>query len=179
MESQDLTQASAKNGLIVGLVGIIATYVLYLIGTDALLGAPSFAIWAIMLGLIAYFATQAKQMNGGYFTFGEAFKHTFIIAMVSAVVGAVFTYILYNFLAPELSDEVKRITIERTEEMMESFGGGGEAMDAAMEQLENEDYSMTIGKILLQIVYAAVGYGIYSSIVAAIIKKKEPEEFLK
>jgi len=175
--SQELTQMAAKNGLIVGLISIVATYLLYLISTEALLGMPAIGIWLISIIIILYFVKQGRDLNGGYFTFGQAFKHTYTICLVAGALGVVFNYVLYNFLAPELAEETKRITIERTMDMMESFGAAGEGVDAAMEELEKQDYSMTLGKSALSLVYIAIGYGIFSVIAAAFMKKRKPEEF--
>ncbi len=175
-ESTALLPFSLRYGLTTGLIEIVALYLLYLISTEALLGGPAMAIWVIVMALIIYFAKQIRNLNGGYFTFGQAFLNTFAIAMAAVMITAIFNYVLYNFLAPELADEVKRIAIQNIEKVMGMLGNG-EAMDKAMEEIEKEDFNFTFMKMLQQIFFSAIGWGLFSAIVAAFLKKRK-EEFL-
>jgi len=174
-----LLQASARYGLIVGLVEMIALYLLYAISIEAYLGPPRYGIGIVIITMVVYYAKQVRDLNGGYFEYGEAFLHVFAIFMVSAVVTLLFTYLHYNVLAPELEAETRRLAIENMEEMMNMFGGGSEQMDEVMEELEKQDFSFGVGSIFSGTLASAFIWGIVSAIIAGFIKKREPEDFLQ
>ena len=46
--------------------------------------------------------------------------------------------IFFQVIDPELGDKLSQLVIESTVSVMESFGSGGEAIDATIEQLEED-----------------------------------------
>ena len=61
---------------------------------------------------------------------------TYLVLVVSYVVGSLFNILLYNVIDPSLTEVVTELTIQNTIPMLESFGTPQEAIDAAVIEIE-------------------------------------------
>ncbi len=167
-----------NNGLIAGLVGIVLYLAYYFINPELL-----FNPWlGLVIGLIVwiYFMRKAgvdtKADNGGFLTFKEALKPTFLTYVVGSLLSVAFSFILFNLIDPSLNDLMQEKSIEMAENMMKTFGAGEEQIEAAMEQMEDQDQSMTIGRVLQTYLVGLVFPGfVLALIISAVIKQKPAE----
>ena len=169
---------SVRYGLILGLISVLISVVtLFTFGPETLLSTPfSIGNMLLFMGLTVYFALEIRKSNGGFFTFGEAFKTTFIICAVIVIIGNIYTYLLYNFIEPSLAELTMDKAIETSESMMSAMGADQEAVDKALESIKAEDFEMGPAKILQGMLFGFGLYAVFSLIVAAIIKRSNPEE---
>lgn len=173
----NLGQHAIKWGLILGFVTIIINLVIYLI--DITLMAESFLIGFIMLavsiGILIYSGIDFRKQSGGFLSFGKAFQHAFFALIVSGLLLLIFRYLLFNVIDPEATEILIRSAMEKSAEMMETFGAqtSAEMMDGMEEGIRN---SYSIGGMATGFLWSLVMYAIGALIVGAITKKKEPIE---
>ena len=174
-----MNNPGVQNGIFVGLIVIVYNLVAWFINPELLFN------WilglVIGIGLYVYFMWRAgnaeKMENGGYLTFKQSLKPTFLTYVVGSLIGIIFTYILYNFIDPTLNDMMLEKAIEMGEKMVKMLGGNEEAIEKAREEVENRGASMTIGTIIQQYLIGLIFPGfILALIVSAIVKKNPPEE---
>jgi MFS superfamily sulfate permease-like transporter len=98
-------KANLTNGLIMGLFGIVYSLVMYFLDLsfNKLQGWIFFLIQIVIL----YFMVKSYRDNYKYgmITFGQALGSGVIIFLYYAVIMAIFTYILYAIIDPDLMDK--------------------------------------------------------------------------
>lgn len=166
----------AKYGVILGIIGIVLQMILYVMGPAAMVGTFYYVMQIITFGLFIYFGIQLRKENGGYFTFGEAFKGVYLMGVVFTVLIFAFSWVLYNVIEPDLASQISDAVIEQTVSMLEKFGTPQEQIDQTVLQLEEQDYGMELGNMLKGLGMFLGGGLIGAAIVAAIVKKRKPEE---
>jgi len=161
-----------KNGLFLAILMIIITLAIYLLSPVSLT-----SFWYSITGfvLVIVFMVKAvrdyKIQNQGFASFGEALVQSFGTAIISGVVSAVFTYILYNIIDTGLGDVMKESMVERFENMEGMVGE--EAVEQMIASLDEQDFSMGIGQILTGTMMSVVIYLLIALIVSAITKKND------
>jgi len=172
-----LNNTAIRYGLILAAVGIVTQLAIYAINIE-LMANMSYGIVMLLItiAIVIYFAIQLRKIRGGFATFREMFGDIFTMLIISAVVGTIFNYVLFNFIDPKLSETLKEATIKNSEAMFAKLGMSGEQIDLALAEIEKQDMSMTIGKSLQQLVIAGIMQSIIGAILAAILKKNKPQE---
>jgi membrane-associated HD superfamily phosphohydrolase len=112
----------------------------------------------MVLGVRAY-----RQSNENIASFGQAYLVCIMVALLTALLAAVFTYVYFSFLNPEFYEA----TIEKAILQMEERGTPDEAIEAA-KRFMSPAYSAVFGFFGNVIILGLVGL-----IVAAILKKSE------
>ncbi|MBK7094140.1 MAG: DUF4199 domain-containing protein [Saprospiraceae bacterium] len=164
---------SVKNGLMGAGVAIIIYLILWLIDPTSYLKFGSWIGLVIALFFMYRAAKEARDLNGGFIEFAELFKVTFIMIVIMTAITSFFAYILFNFIDPNLIEVQKQIVTESIEKMS---GMMGEDAAAAMaEKMEEQDYNLTIGKLLQGWAIGLVLWAIAAAIMSAIMKKKNPD----
>jgi len=164
-----------KYGVIIGVVGIAMQAILYSISVKLMLGDGSVVAALIALGLYIYFGLKARKDNGGYFTFGEAFKSIMTMILIAGVLSSTFQAILYKVIDPSIEIEVKDKAVELTESIIDFFNVPEEQADEMLAQAEEQDYRMTWSSLIKNFLILSVGFGgILSLIIALSIKKRDP-----
>lgn len=166
---------AVKHGLIIGVISIVVTTITYLMGPDAFSGPLSYAMIPITIGLYVYFGIQGRKENGGYFTFGEAFKYIFTMGVVSTILSMVYQYVLFGIIDPDFYVQVGEAALEKTVGVYEAMGMDQSQIDTAMDQAR-EGLGYTIKNVLIGFGFSLVIGAIGAAIIGAIIKKQNPEE---
>ena len=180
MEQQNEQQTTIvsdalKMGLYVGVASVIMTLLFYLI--DPSLFAKwwlNLIILVIVVVAVVIMGKNYRMSIGGYMSFGEAFKHGFIIFLVSGFISGVFTILLFQVIDSELKNVVSDAAIEQTSEMLEKFGMDEDQIEEALIETESsmeESFSL-VGQIKGQ-VWAIAFYLILSLITGLIVRKEE------
>jgi hypothetical protein len=159
-------KANLTSGLIIGLVGIVYTLVIWFM--DLTFNKFQGYIYFALLIFLLYYFIKAYRDNylGGYITYGQAVGAGVIISLISAIVGAIFTYILYTFIDPELS--AKQLAF--TEEMYVKRGMPQEAMDTALNMAKKFQKPIITA---ISGIFGGVIFGTIISLIVAIFVKKE------
>ena len=88
-----------KGGLIIAGVSILFTMVTYIINVE-LMVEWWYGLLAIVIsmGLVIYIGVSFRNVTGGYMSYKESLKFTFLVFTVSYIVGAMFNILLYNVI---------------------------------------------------------------------------------
>ncbi len=125
--------------------------------------------WGILGGALFLAMKQHREELGGYMTFGRGFMVGFWATLVIAVVTAVWGYIFFSFVAPDLIDFIA----EAQRDAMIDQGLNDEQIDQATSFTK---WMMNPGMLAA---FGAIGTlvigVIISLIVAAISQRKAPE----
>lgn len=104
MSKDPITNFAAKNGAIIG-AGYILVFLLTHVINGSLHTASDISgnINTILLiaGIIIFTKKFRTDYNKTYFSYGEAFKVGFFVALFSAIIGSFYLYIYYSFISPE------------------------------------------------------------------------------
>ena len=97
-------------GLILGAITVVYSIILWLFGqtTNKALGYVNL----IFSAGVMFYATKEyrdKQLDG-YMMYGTAFTSNFLIGLYSCIIGAVYTFFLYQFIDPGLINTMKDVT---------------------------------------------------------------------
>ncbi|MBD2720492.1 DUF4199 domain-containing protein [Hymenobacter armeniacus] len=162
------TSVALRYGLLTGLVSIIVSFALNVLHLE-----QSPARWLsllILAGGIWLAQHFYKQHNGGYMSYGEGMGIGMLLALVSSVIGAIFSYIYVSFVD---NDAITRM-LDKARADMESRGGvSDEQIDQAMQMTAK---FMTPGFIALFVVLFSLLFGLgLSLVISAIVKNSKPE----
>ena len=167
-----------SNGLFMGLVLIVYTLALYLINPELMfkMGLGMLVSILVYVVFMVRAGNATKADLGGYMSFKQALKPTFLVFVVGTLLYQIFYYVLFNFIDPSLMDVLLDNTIRITEWWLDLFNAPADAREAAIAQVEEKGVSMGIGQIVQQYLMSLIFGFIIALIVSAIIKKKAPEE---
>ncbi len=159
-------KANLNNGLILALVGIVYSLVMYFF--DLYLNKAQGYIFMVVLILVLYYLVKSYRDNylHGYITYGQAVGAGVVIFIYYAVISAIFTYILFKFIDPDLT--AKQLAM--TEEILLKKGVPQEAIDAGM----NVQRKMMVPEIMAPFsILGNMVTGVIMSLLAAIFVRRE------
>ena len=121
-------KANLNNGLILALIGIVYSLVIYFL--DLTFNKVQGYIFLLILIVILFYLVKSYRDNYRYgmITFGQALGAGVIIFLYYAVIMAVFIYILYKVIDPDLVNK----QLAFTEEQMMKRGMPEAAIEAGM-----------------------------------------------
>ena len=171
-----LRRLAINYGLYTGLILAAATIIGYTINLELLtkfwLGILLFLV-ILILGIVS--VAKVKSLLKGFVSFKQAFTTWFLTIVVGVLISTIVNVVLFNFIDPEAAEIIKQAGIDTSISMMESFGAPQEAIDEAVKKMEAEDNMFSIGRLLKSLVWQFLFYAIIGLIVAAIMKKKDPD----
>jgi len=155
-------------GVIIGLVSIVYSVFLYMINQSLNRALGYAGIIIIIVGLAVAMKSYRDNVLDGILPFGKAFGFGVLIAVVSGLLGAIFTYLLYQVIDPGLQEKMLEYAADK---MLES----GRVPEAQLDQV------LEVSKKFMSPVYLSVsgfivsclGGTVLSLIMAAIFKKEE------
>lgn len=164
------------------LFGGIATLVMlgiiflgYKGGTDTFLNQTFFLINLIPLvcGVIATFIQKKRQ--GGYLEFRDALKIIFGILVVALALQGLFIWLLLHVFDPHFGQTLGPASLIHTEATYRRFGVPEDEIRRSIAQQKGTD-PFSPGSLLLgTAIYYVLGF-VVSAGLAAIVKRKKPEE---
>jgi hypothetical protein len=121
-------KANLVNGLILGLIGVVYTLILYFL--DLTFNKNLGYLFLLAQVIILYFLVKSYRDNylNGMINYGQALGAGVIIFLYSALIGSLFTLLLYSVIDPGLVDK----SIAFTEEMYLEKGIPQEQIDAGL-----------------------------------------------
>lgn len=159
-------KSNLTNGLIMGSVGIVYSLLIYFFDL-------TFKPWQSYIGmviqlLLIYFLLKSYRDNirHGQITYGQSVGAGVIIYVYYGIIMALFTYLLYTVIDPEL---IKK-SLAFTEESMAKKGMPQESIDAAM-AISAKMMTPVISSI--GALFGSVFFGTIFSLLVSIFIKKE------
>lgn len=164
-----------RYGVIYGLVGFLIFVIGVLTGIldfSSVMSSILFTFASIALGVTIFVVglKAYRTENGGFLTFGEAFKAAFGILIIGMVISVVGQYIYTNFIDPDFYDTMA----DQMQEMLEKFNAPEAQIQESIEQIRN---SNSISGILRGLLSGTMMMTIIALIVAAIMKKQPDNPF--
>ncbi|MBP6516733.1 MAG: DUF4199 domain-containing protein [Chitinophagales bacterium] len=161
-----------KWGIIGGLVSIILTMLIYFVSPSSL---ASFSLIFVFLLVSLFFliwgGIDFRKANNDEISFVDALMATLIIAMISSLIGTLFSYILMNFIDPQLPEIIKQKVIENTVEMMEKFNTPDDKIEEAIDGIRSQNFSGGIKDYALKFANSMLMNAVFCLIVSAFIKR--------
>lgn len=167
MEQQtSVWKANLTNGLILSLLGIVYSLIIWIL--DLTFNRVQGYIFMVILIVALFLLVKSYRDNHMYgrLTFGQAFGAGVIIFLYFSIITALFTWLMYTVIDPELS--AKQLAF--TEELMARRNMPQQTMDAAMEVQKK---LMKPGIISLMGLFGNMFTGVIMSLLVAIFARKE------
>ena len=159
-------KANLNAGIILGLIGIIWTLVLWFLDqtTNRSLG---WIFWIVLIiGLFLGIKSYRDKYLNGFITYGQSLGAGVIIMLYYSLITAVFTYLLYKFIDPNLTDKLLAITEEQLVER-----GMTEGMIEQSMQIQKK--IMTPLVMSVSSIFAGVFIGTILSLIISLFTKRE------
>ena len=120
--------ANLTNGLILGLAGIVWSLAMWFM--DLTFNQAQGYIYMVVQIAILFFLMKSYRDNymHGQITYGQSVGAGVVIILYSAIIGAIFMYLLYTVIDPGLTDKQMAFL----EETMQKKGIPQEAIDSGM-----------------------------------------------
>ena len=155
-------------GAILGVAGVLVGLILYFVD----LSLESWVQWvSLVIGIVvmAYcLVAYRKEYLGGFASYGQILKMAVVIGIIAATIGAIYQYLLFGVLDPDLVDKVRLAAEERimnNPRIPESY------YDQAMERVER---NLTLNKMVINaLIWGSVVNIILGLIISAFVKKEE------
>jgi hypothetical protein len=127
-EKVSVWKANLQNGIILGLTGVVFSLLMYFL--DQSFNKSIGYLFFLVQGVILFFLIKSYRDNQlhGYINYGHSLGSGVIIFLYYSIIMAIFTYILYKYIDPEL---VKK-QLALSEEMLMKRNTQQAAMDAAL-----------------------------------------------
>jgi hypothetical protein len=170
-------KSSAINyGLYLGAVLSLFTVIGYAINLELLvnfwLTLLILPIIIIAFGVVS--TAKSKSLFDGFLNFKQAFSSYFITVAIGILISTAVSVILFNFIDPDAAITLKQLIVEKTINIMEGMGAPAEAVAEGIEKIENQD-TFGIGTQLKSLAQSLVFFAVIGLIVAAIMKKNNPD----
>ena len=130
-------------------------------------------ILVIIIGIVS--AMKARTLLGGFISFKDAFTAFFITIAIGITIPAIIGLIIFNFVDTDAALILQDRIIENQMSMMKKFGAPQEVLDETMKQIEAQGSFFSISNSLKSIAYQLVGFSVVGLIVAAVVKKTDPD----
>jgi hypothetical protein len=167
MEQQvNVWKASLTNGLILGLTGVVYSLVMYFL--DLTFNQVQGYVYIVVQIALLYFLLKSYRDSfmHGQITYGQSVGAGVVAFLYSAIIGAIFMYILYTVIDSGLTDK----QLAFVEEKMLQKGAPQEAVDAAMgiqRKIMKPEIMAPVG------ILGSMFWGTIVSLIVSIFIKKE------
>ena len=165
-------KANFTNGLIMGLAGVIFTLVLWFLDLTFNKGVP-YLFLVIAVFLLYYFIKMYRDNYlHGMITYGQSLGAGMIIFVYSSIVSAIFGYLLYTVIDPDLTGKA----LAFAEEQMRASGRVPE--DMIDTSLEIQKKIMKPGIMMAMSFFSNIFFGLVISLIVSIFTRKEGNPLL-
>ena len=124
------------------------------------------------MGIVS--VAKAKDILEGFISFKQAFTAYFVTVAIGVLISVVFNIILFVFIDPEAAQQLQQQIIDNTVNMMEGFGAPADAIAEQVDKMESQN-QFSLGTQLMSIAWQLLIYAVIGLIVAAIMKKSNPD----
>ncbi len=159
-------KANLNAGIILALLGMVWTLILWFLDqtSNNKLGMVFFAI--LIIGLFLGIKSYRDKYRNGFITYGQSLGAGVIIMLYYSIFTAIFTYILYKFIDPNLLDKMLALTEEKLLEK-----GLTEGMIEQSMQIQKKIMTPLI--ISLSGILSNVFFGAILSLIISLFTKRE------
>lgn len=161
-------------GLIISGITSVVALLIYVAGLNETMMTNKPLSWLnnlLSLGIMFYFVHTAIRLfrdrdNGGYLSVGQGIGLGTLAGLISGIVSAIWMYIFMVYIAPDLMDTIKRVTMEQ----LQQSGQSEEQVEKAMEMTS---MFFSPGFIALMVPIFSLFLGFLSGLVSGLIQKRD------
>jgi|688.fasta_scaffold278789_2 hypothetical protein len=133
MKQVNIINEGLKFGLICGLTAVLIMFGSWALGIKTFTAVQFYSTFLpYMVILLVIGGLQLRKQNDGLLSFAEALKFNFLSYVIAAVIIAIATYVLYNFIDATLTQQSAEIALAKSREFMEKMGASEEDIEKAM-----------------------------------------------
>ncbi len=174
IDNKALATDAFKMGAIFGLIQIIITMILYVMGVDAMVSYYSTALVVIsILGCLIYGGIKWRKSNNNVAPYAKMFLFIWICSIALFTVSTLFNILLYSVIDPDLAANMTEAIVDKTMSMMEGFGVPDEALDQTISELEKVGDNFKPGAQIKSLFMSFIGFAVLAAILALFLKKEE------
>lgn len=176
MENQkaSIKKNGTNYGIYLGLSLLLITVLCYVID----LGLFA-SLWIMLLNVIIILAfgvvsaAYTKKVTNGFPSFKQVFTSYTITVALGLLISTIVGIIIFNVFDPEAAETVKEISIEKSREMMERFGGSESQIEKELIKIEaSEPFSL---ETQIKNYFGFLAFMlVIGLLVALIFKRKDP-----
>ncbi|MEZ5045194.1 MAG: DUF4199 domain-containing protein [Saprospiraceae bacterium] len=120
--------------------------------------------WGVMVAFIVMAVKKHREEDlGGYITFGRAFGVSFLVILALSVISAIWTYVYFAFIDPELIGKI----------MEGSLAKNGMDADQAEAMMENMKWMFSPGFFTGTVFLGSLFIGAIISLIVSLVMKKD------
>jgi len=159
-------RANLNAGIILGLLGIIWSLIMWFLDqtTNRTMGWIFFVV--LIIGLFIGIKSYRDKYLNGFITYGQSLGAGVIIMLYYSIISAIFTYFLYKFIDPNLTDKMLALSEEQLVER-----GMAEGMIEQSMQIQKK--IMTPLVMSISSIFSGVFFGTILSLIISLFTKKE------
>jgi hypothetical protein len=166
-----------KWALIAAAFTIVLNLTTYIVNPDMLNGGVvSFVTFGVYIFCAVKAGLEERALNGGFMTWGQAFRPVFTCLAIYFTIVVIFDFILNTVIAPDLQEQRLEMAVELQEKMMEMFGQ--EMTDEQYEQIEKQSKASLLNTFMALIGSLICGALPLSAIIGLFIKRDNPQQDL-
>jgi len=171
-----MKNAGVTNGLFLGVAICLLSLVMYFFSPRFFLSWGSWFSFLVYILFMVKAGREEKEEMGGYASFGDMLKPTMLTYAIGSLIGAIFSYVLINFIDPSLMDVMKDIQVEALDKMAGFLGE--DATETAKDAILENENSFSIGTLLMGWGVGLIIPGIiFGLIISAILKNEKAEDW--
>lgn len=165
-----------KVGLINGAIALILMFGSYFISFQTFANQEFYAGFIpYMMLILLFFGLRLRKQNGNYLAFKEALQFCMTAYLVSILMIAIGTFILYNLVDKNLTDKMFQFGLDRTRKMLERLGAPQDQIDDTIDKATKAKSGTTFKNIFLGIGQSLIWAFLKSMIIAIIIRREKPK----
>ncbi len=169
-----MMQRAMNAGLLIAGAGILVNLVFYVTGMDIEMISNPALSWMnriLLIGITYYFLHAALRSHrdedlGGYVSVGQGIGMGTLAGLISGVISAIWFYLFTTFIATDMMDKIKEITLDQ----MQKQGQSADQADKAMEMM-SFFFSPLFFTII--IIISSAFFGLLCGLVAGMVLKKD------
>jgi len=164
-----------KWGLITGFLQIAIVGIQYAVDPAMMIAWwNSLLSVGLLVALMVGASLEHREGEGGWMNYGTSVWVMLRVCMLGTFMSVVFMGLLYNFIDKGLSEQMKEITLEQMEKMLENFDVPSDQIEEQLEDIEKRDFSQTPRALITSWMISVV-FGLFLALIAsAFTKKNEP-----
>ncbi|MFN0213352.1 MAG: DUF4199 domain-containing protein [Saprospiraceae bacterium] len=169
-----LSQRAMTAALYVTGAGILVNLVFYVTGMDMeMLSNPAIS-WLnriLLIGITYYFIQAALRVHrdedlGGYVSVGQGIGMGSLVGLISGILSAIWFFIFTSFIATDMMDKIKEVTLEQMQE-------NGQSAEAAEQAMEMMSFFFNPVFFAIVVVISSIFFGLLCGLVAGLVLKKD------
>lgn len=161
-----------KYGFIASGLSIGISILLYLIDPEIYLKFNIIPQYIIEIYFMTFVVSIVKEDNGGFIKFSEAFRSAWLTYILAATLIALFTYLMMNFIDPNLIERLKVLQVEAVESVSKWGKLSEEELNEQVEIINSTNpYDI---KSIAALPVSFLFPGAIIAAIIAIIKRREP-----